>query len=49
MTVKATTPPTLGYAVIPDVTTIYVPSSSVNAYKSAKGWKDYASKIQAIP
>ena len=29
--------------------TIYVPSGSVNAYKAASGWSDYASKIQAIP
>ena len=29
--------------------TIYVPSGSVNAYKTAPGWSDYASKIQAIP
>jgi hypothetical protein len=27
---------------------IYVPSSSVNAYKSAQGWSDYADRIQAI-
>lgn len=28
---------------------IYVPSESVEAYKAASGWSDYASKIQAIP
>lgn len=28
---------------------IYVPSGSVNAYKAASGWSDYASRIQAIP
>jgi hypothetical protein len=28
---------------------IYVPSASVNAYKSASGWSTYASRIQAIP
>ena len=50
MTVKATTPPKLGSSAIPDATTtIYVPASSVNAYKAANGWKDYADKIQAIP
>lgn len=28
---------------------IYVPAESVDAYKSADGWSDYASRIQAIP
>ena len=28
---------------------IYVPSESVDAYKAASGWSDFASKIQAIP
>ena len=28
---------------------IYVPSASVNAYKSATNWSSYASRIQAIP
>lgn len=28
---------------------IYVPSGSVNAYKSASGWSEYSSRIQAIP
>lgn len=27
---------------------IYVPAASVNAYKSATGWSEYASRIQAI-
>lgn len=27
---------------------IYVPSGSVNAYKSASGWSEYSSRIQAI-
>lgn len=49
ITVKATTPPTLYYEAIPDnVTAIYVPSGSVNEYKYASGWGNYASKIQAI-
>lgn len=50
ITVKATTPPSLrGSLSIPNnVTTIYVPSGSVNAYKSASDWSSYASKIQAI-
>lgn len=28
---------------------IYVPAQSVNAYKAADGWSDYANRIQAIP
>ncbi len=28
---------------------IYVPAESVNAYKTAEGWSDYADRIQAIP
>ena len=51
ITVLATTPPTLGSQVFVDTNNcpIYVPSGSVNAYKSASGWSDYASRIQAIP
>ena len=52
ITVNATTPPTLGSGAF-DYTSsnlvIYVPSGSVNAYKSASGWSTYASRIQAIP
>jgi hypothetical protein len=53
ITVKATTPPSLNSAAIPsivknNITAIYVPSGSVNAYKRASVWSDYASKIQAI-
>jgi hypothetical protein len=50
MTVNAATPPTLGNNVFVDVnfTAIYVPSSSVNAYKSAPGWSSYSSKIEEI-
>ena len=50
ITVKATTPPSLGSSdVIPsNVTNIYVPAGSVNAYKAATGWSDYADKISAI-
>jgi len=32
-----------------ELTAIYVPASSVNAYKTASGWSDYSSIIQAIP
>ena len=28
---------------------IYVPAASVDTYKAASGWSEYASKIQAIP
>lgn len=51
MTIKATTPPSLGgYSAIPtSISTIYVPAASVYAYK--KAWMPYAlkDKIQAIP
>ena len=49
ITVNATTPPTLGTSAFnyTNSAPIYVPSESVNAYKTA--WSDYASRIQAIP
>ena len=28
---------------------IYVPAGSVDVYKDAEGWSEYASRIQAIP
>ena len=48
-TVLATEPPTLQSDALrrSTIKTIYVPSESVEAYKSA--WSAYASKIQAIP
>jgi len=52
ITVEATTPPTLGHANAFSNTNdcpIYVPSGSVEAYKSASGWSDYANRIQATP
>lgn len=49
ITINATTPPTLGNDAFNGSTCpIYVPSASVNAYKSASGWSTYASRIQAI-
>lgn len=55
LTVNATTPPTLGEKAFYknntstiDSIIIYVPSQSVNAYKSANGWSEYADRIQAI-
>lgn len=54
ITIKATTPPTLGAQAFYQGTTqyidaIYVPAESVDAYKAATNWSDYASVIQAIP
>ena len=51
VTVNAVTPPTLGDNVFDNTNDcpIYVPSGSVNAYKSATNWRTYASRIQAIP
>ena len=55
ITIKATTPPTLGNMALESTPIangtgyIYVPSGSVNAYKSASGWSNYSSRIQAIP
>ena len=53
LTCLATTPPTLdSYNPLPSTSEnfiIYVPAESVNTYKSASGWSNYASKIQAIP
>ena len=45
---KAITPPTLGSDVfdeINEIPTIYVPTASVDAYKAADGWSDYADSI----
>ena len=52
VTVNATTPPTLlGNRAFYNTNNcpIYVPSTSIDAYKSASGWSTYASRIQAIP
>lgn len=52
ITVEATAPPTLGTQCFNDNASqqkIYVPSESVNAYKTATHWSTYASRIQAIP
>lgn len=51
ITVNATTPPTLVGNNVFDNTgnaPIYVPAASVNAYKAASKWDEYASRIQAI-
>ena len=52
VTVEATNPPALGNSTFYGTDanlTIYVPAESVDTYKAASGWSDYASKIQAIP
>ena len=50
--VLATTPPTLSFNAFTNNASgrkIYVPANSVNAYKAASGWSDYADYIEAIP
>lgn len=51
VTVLATTPPTLGSGAFSGsgLQKIYVPAESVEAYKSATNWANYAEKIEAIP
>ena len=51
VTMKSTTPPTLGNYVFIEcpLWDIYVPAESVEAYKAANGWSDYAAIIKAIP
>ena len=51
ITINTTTPPALGEDPFSSTNKcpIYVPSGSVNVYKSAEGWSTYASRIQAIP
>lgn len=50
ITCLATTPPTLGSGVFENTNNcpIYVPSGSVNTYKSTSGWSSYSSRIRAI-
>ncbi|MBO7417465.1 MAG: leucine-rich repeat protein [Bacteroidaceae bacterium] len=51
VTCLPTTPPTLGVRTFLNNATgrkIYVPSGSVNAYKTASGWSAYASDIESI-
>ena len=40
--------PMLGFDIVSNLT-IYVPAASIDAYKAAEGWSNYAGKIQAIP
>lgn len=49
--VWANIPPSLGdnaFVYTPSGLRIYVPSGSVNAYKAATNWKNYASKIYRV-
>jgi hypothetical protein len=50
ITIEAETPPigTCIFAYTP-IETIYVPAASVEKYKAAEGWSEYADKIKAIP
>lgn len=50
VTCLGTTPPRLGYDAFYSTNNcpIYVPTSSVNAYKTATNWSTYASRIQPI-
>lgn len=50
VTVLPTTPPTLRSLVFDNTNNcpIYVPSQSVNAYKNASGWRNYANRIQPL-
>ena len=49
-TIESATPPTLGEKAFYNTNDapIYVLAGSVNAYKAASGWSQYASRIQAI-
>lgn len=51
ITINATTPPSLNQRPFEDtnLSNIYVPAESVNAYKADRNWSGYASIIQAIP
>ncbi len=49
VTIKATVPPTIQSTTFDDtVQTFYVPAESVEAYKTATNWANYADKIFAI-
>lgn len=50
VTIRATTPPTTDtpFELNNANLKIYVPTNSVETYKTANGWKEYADKIEAI-
>ena len=46
LTIYATIPPILGTSAIPgNVTTIYIPAGTLNAYQSAPSWSSFANKF----
>ena len=51
VSIKATTPPTLGTEVFDSnyITKIYVPANSVDNYKAAAGWSAYSGIIDPLP
>ena len=51
VTINRTSPPSLGNYAFNGTGNcpLYVPSGSVSTYKSASGWSNYSSRIQAIP
>ena len=51
ITCLATTPPNCTQGAFDNTNNckFYVPAASVDTYKAASGWSDYASRIQAIP
>ena len=54
LTIKSTTPPTLDPSALHESDpafsgTIYVPCESIESYKTANVWSDYADQIQCIP
>ena len=54
VTIEATSPPTITSSSVSENvfstnTTIYVPCASVDTYKAATGWSNYASQIEGIP
>lgn len=49
VTILATVPPALDMFNFDGEFPIYVPAASLNAYKAAQGWSEYADRLEAIP
>lgn len=50
LTCLATTPPSIDSSILEESNPyIYVPAASVSAYKTASGWRQFSSRISAIP
>lgn len=47
LAIHATTPPAMGSA-LPSACTIYVPDDSLEAYKAATGWSNFATQIKPL-